>query len=321
MYSIQKLYFKSTDTNSKSLYNIILKFYNMSGYIATTHPEWYKFNKEHNRKAVIFWRSTARPINLDRGTYFFFLVKGTQPKYIRGYGIVQACGSDSLQNMWEKHKDKMGGSSLEDIRSRLKSDINKKLWHYIIEDVKYIDGGLDPNTLGIEFSPYVVSGKNIDDEDTKKLLTSFGDETKFKPIQEVKTYTKRSYDYQGSKEKEHTLSEQNFENLVVEQLDSIEKGLTLIERQYSAPPVGRLDLLCKDKEGNLVVIELKKYGVKTYSIIDQISRYMGYIKKHLAKEGQKVRGIIVVGQKDEKLEYSASAIPNLEIKTFKLTIN
>jgi hypothetical protein len=47
---------------------------------------------------------------------------------------------------------------------------------------------------------------------------------------------------------------------------------------------------------------------------------MGYVRKHIAKEEQKVRGIIICGQKDEKLIYSASAVNNLEVKTFRIII-
>ena len=116
-----------------------------------------------------------------------------------------------------------------------------------------------------------------------------------------------------------TLAERNLENVIAERLDDLEEGLRLIKRQYSIPPAGRIDLLCEDRNHNLVVIELKK-GSPTTSIIDQITRYMGWVIKHEAKPGQKVRGIIVVYRKDENLEYAAEAIPNLEVRTFKLTI-
>lgn len=116
------------------------------------------------------------------------------------------------------------------------------------------------------------------------------------------------------------ISERNFENIICERLDDIEEGLTLIGRQYSIPPVGRIDILCKDKNENIVVVELKKFGAPTYSIIDQITRYMGCVQDKIAKTNQKVRGIIIVAKKDENLEYSVRAIPNLTVKTFKFII-
>jgi len=113
--------------------------------------------------------------------------------------------------------------------------------------------------------------------------------------------------------------ERDIESLVAERLDLLERGLQLVGRQYSTP-VGRIDLLCKDRRGNLVVVELKSFGAKTSEIVDQITRYMGYIKTHLALRRQVVRGIIVVGQVDENLGYAIVPIPNLAIRTFQLTI-
>lgn len=117
-----------------------------------------------------------------------------------------------------------------------------------------------------------------------------------------------------------TIHEANLESILIEHLDVIEPGLALVQRQYVCPGVGRIDLLCQDKHGNLVVLELKKFGARQDSIIDQVTRYMGWVQKHVAKGNQKVRGIIVVAKADDKLHYAVSAIPHLQIKTFNLTI-
>ena len=91
-----------------------------------------------------------------------------------------------------------------------------------------------------------------------------------------------------------------------------------MDRQVDTREVGRLDLLCEDKEGALVVVELKRFKAGS-SIIDQIQRYMGWVMEHRAKEGQKVRGIIVVGTKDTALEYAARANPNITVKVFTIS--
>jgi hypothetical protein len=65
--------------------------------------------------------------------------------------------------------------------------------------------------------------------------------------------------------------------------------------------VGRIDLLCRDSNGHIVVIEIKKFRAGTGSIIDQITRYMGGARHHVAGPGQQDRGIIIVGKPDEKL--------------------
>jgi hypothetical protein len=117
-----------------------------------------------------------------------------------------------------------------------------------------------------------------------------------------------------------SISEANLESIIIENLEVIEAGLSLIKRQFDCPGVGRIDILAEDKDGNLVVIELKKFGVKHDSVIGQILRYIGYLKNHLAKENQKVRGIIIVGKIDDKLRYAVSAVSDVIVKTFDVTI-
>ena len=45
------------------------------------------------------------------------------------------------------------------------------------------------------------------------------------------------------------IHEAHLEALIAENLDSVEGGLKLVKQQYNAPPVGRLDLLCRDRSG------------------------------------------------------------------------
>jgi hypothetical protein len=80
----------------------------------------------------------------------------------------------------------------------------------------------------------------------------------------------------------------------------LEKGLKLIQKEFPTKEVGNIDLLLKDNKGYEVVAELKK-GRKSDDVVGQISRYMGWVLKNRNK---KVRGIIVVGEPDQRLEYS-----------------
>jgi hypothetical protein len=87
--------------------------------------------------------------------------------------------------------------------------------------------------------------------------------------------------------------------------------------------VGVIDFLCTDQtDGALVVIELKR-GRPADSVVGQCQRYMGWVKAHLAKEGQQVRGMIVAREPDERLRYALLAAPNLSLRcyevSFKLT--
>jgi hypothetical protein len=116
------------------------------------------------------------------------------------------------------------------------------------------------------------------------------------------------------------IHEANLESVVIEHLDIIEEGLQLMERQRVCPGIGRIDLLCKDRLGDLVILELKSFWAKQDSIVDQIGRYMGYVRSYLAKAGQNVRGIILVAKADEKLRHAVAGFPNLSLREFDLSI-
>lgn len=95
----------------------------------------------------------------------------------------------------------------------------------------------------------------------------------------------------------------------------LEDGLAVLGHQYPTA-VGYIDILCRDKEDNLVVVELKK-GSGYYEVVGQIQKYMAWIDEHLAEEHQ-VRGIIVVKTRDEQMEYAikGSKFP-IDIKIFE----
>ena len=79
----------------------------------------------------------------------------------------------------------------------------------------------------------------------------------------------------------------------------IKQPLEFLARQYETT-VGPMDILARDrKTGEYVVIELKK-GRSADKVFGQLSRYMGWVKKNLAK-GAPVRGIIVGSSIDAKL--------------------
>lgn len=110
------------------------------------------------------------------------------------------------------------------------------------------------------------------------------------------------------------VSESEIEASIISDLEILEKGLELVDHRYSTP-VGNIDILCRDKNGNFVVVELKR-GKGSYEVVGQIQKYMGWVSENLVKDKQ-VRGIIVVKDYDQELEYAIKGkdFP-IEIKTF-----
>lgn len=119
-----------------------------------------------------------------------------------------------------------------------------------------------------------------------------------------------------SEEQTEFVLEKYLEEFMVSNWDKLDFGekLTVFEdedgnfgRQYYTEEVGYIDILAKDENDNYVVIELKK-GRKNDEVVGQVLRYIGWVRKNLCKKNQTVRGLIVVGERDQKLEYAISEI-------------
>ncbi len=94
----------------------------------------------------------------------------------------------------------------------------------------------------------------------------------------------------------------------------IEEG-ELISQQYKTD-IGPIDILAKDKESRcFVVIELKKNQTSD-DTIGQLARYMGWIRVN--KKDDKVKGIIIAGSYDKKLDYALQVVQNIEVFLYEV---
>src|SRR5271157_489964 len=116
------------------------------------------------------------------------------------------------------------------------------------------------------------------------------------------------------------IHEAYLEELIASDLDQIEPGLTLIGRQRHAGAAGRIDLLCESSVGDIVVVELKRMGARAAGVVQQTMAYVGWARENLAGPNQQVRGIIVGGKPDTKLQYAVDGIPNLEFRSLSVSI-
>jgi RecB family endonuclease NucS len=82
--------------------------------------------------------------------------------------------------------------------------------------------------------------------------------------------------------------EKDIERFISKNLILIGESLTLVERQLYTP-VGRMDLLFEDGEGNLIVVELKLDRIGR-DAIRQVRRYMNWVKEATNEE---VVGVVV----------------------------
>lgn len=92
-------------------------------------------------------------------------------------------------------------------------------------------------------------------------------------------------------------------------------------QQYTTD-VGIIDILATDKNGDYVVIELKR-AESGYKVVGQVLNYMGWVNEKIAaEEGKKVRGIIVVGKADKTLKSALKLVADkIELKEYRTNLN
>ena len=94
----------------------------------------------------------------------------------------------------------------------------------------------------------------------------------------------------------------------------LEPGMEVVdggsEKRVAA---GNIDILARDKNGVLTVIELKAGTSKPESVA-QILGYMGCIAEEF---GEQVRGILIAADHATRVSFAAKAVPNLALKTYR----
>lgn len=116
------------------------------------------------------------------------------------------------------------------------------------------------------------------------------------------------------------IRERVLEDLLEADLESLEKGLKLIGRQY-ATASGPIDLLAKDANDLLVVIELKR-GRTSDKVVAQIGRYLTWVTDRLAKgKSERVRGIVVGAEFDHTFALAIRRHRDVKTYTFDLLIS
>lgn len=114
--------------------------------------------------------------------------------------------------------------------------------------------------------------------------------------------------------------------LLARQPDLLESGLRLVTDKKGKPigaglstAVGEIDLLARDESGSFVVVMVAARGQQGEKLVAETLQRIGWVRKHLGKGKQRVRGIILVDQVPEDLGYAAAAVAEtVVIKTYRV---
>lgn len=108
--------------------------------------------------------------------------------------------------------------------------------------------------------------------------------------------------------------ERDLQTALRRNINDLEEGLAIIDDgKEKSVQSGRIDITAKDKNGNIVVIELKT-GEAPDDSITQILSYMGSLSEHTEEN---IRGILVAYDFPSKVKYSSKVLPNLKLVKYK----
>jgi endonuclease len=119
--------------------------------------------------------------------------------------------------------------------------------------------------------------------------------------------------------------EKDLRNYLAKNLPILESGLALYEDDgingIEFPVGGRyIDILAIDRNNDFVVIELKVS--RGYDrVIGQLMRYMAWIQKNQADNGQKVRGIIIARDISEDLLLACSLLGGVQLFEYEMSLS
>ena len=111
--------------------------------------------------------------------------------------------------------------------------------------------------------------------------------------------------------------ERDLHSYLAARVNAIESGLALVKNgvEYQTE-AGRIDLLAKDANNHLVVIELKSGKAKD-NAFGQLLGYMGC----LSASETNVRGILVASSFDSRVVFAARGLPNVKLVRYQLSFN
>lgn len=253
--------------------------------------------------ARVSWISfLAQEMQTSNGFYPVYLFYKSENKLILAYGVSE---TSEYPTTWP----------LEITNN------NKKIKDYLNNPPRYGDSFLF-KSYKIEINNNKVSFET----DDKKIQTS---ENLIKDLNEIIKVYKNSISLEIKDETSVVnrglfFMEKQLEDFIIENWKTTEFGKKyelliedgeVISQQYQTD-IGKIDILAKDKvTKNYVVIELKKNQTSD-DTVGQLTRYMGWIRKN--KKDDNVKGIIVAGQFDNKLEYARTMVPNTEVFLYEV---
>lgn len=153
----------------------------MPGYISITDNEWCENQRRANPDYAVFWRKRLAFRAIKPGETFYFLKRSPingERCLVGKATYVNSCEKE-FEDAWNAYGSKLGVSSREAFEQKVNSiykERDVKLGCIILNNLIFLEKAIPLSKCGIDFSPYIVSGKTIDEQSCKKVDTIFAEE-------------------------------------------------------------------------------------------------------------------------------------------------
>ncbi len=129
-------------------------------------------------------------------------------------------------------------------------------------------------------------------------------------LKEVAAFEEQGFDPNAVLSTDEVLEirEIDLENLLTQNHECIEEGLTLIDRQVDLSE-GRLDILLENQGGGVTIVEIKLNEIGRRAV-DQLKRYMRQVRRDMKRD---VKGIIICKGVMPTFEAQIRSTTNIEI--------
>lgn len=82
--------------------------------------------------------------------------------------------------------------------------------------------------------------------------------------------------------------------------------------------IGRIDLLARHRQdGRWLVVELKRDQTSD-ATVGQVLRYMAWVRRHLAGNGEEVEGLVIARSADKRLFYALTETPGVAMQLYEV---
>ncbi|WP_308683400.1 hypothetical protein [Stomatobaculum longum] len=146
----------------------------MKGYIGIANDDWCNCLQSTKSSHAVFWRKKASFKALQKGEIFYFLnrknVEGK--RFVVGRGKYCDWHIMPAKKAWAEYGGTLGYREekefLDSLRSIYKTD-EVELGCVLLQEVVFFDKPVCLSECNIDFSPYIVSGKTIGEEECIRL--------------------------------------------------------------------------------------------------------------------------------------------------------